>query len=224
MHTDTKSRESGNTILELALCLPLLSTLFFGTTALGIMGGRFVQVQQVCRDIDHMYSDAVDFTQTVPRNIVTQKLAAGVGMTDTGGNGVVILSKITTVFLADCAGAGLTGGQCANADLPVFMNRIYIGDKTLRASSFGTPNAAILDAAGNIKSSVYMQNTDSTVRTAGFEALFDDAVQRVTGSAPSPPAMNDGDVIHLAECYFKYPDISFLGWTSGGAYARFMFR
>jgi TadE-like protein len=219
-----KYRQSGNTIMELAIVLPVLSTLFFGSTALGIMLGRYVQVVQVARDVAHMYSDGVDFTTTRPRNIVTQKLASGIGITDTAGNGVVILSKVTTVYPTDCTANGYTSGQCANQNQVVFINRIYIGDKTLRASAFGTPNAAILDSRGNISSSVYMQNTDSTVRAAGFEAAYDDAVQRATGSAPAIPAMAQGDIIDVVETYFKYPDIGFLGWTTGGAYTRYMFR
>jgi len=211
--------------MELAIVLPFISITFFGTVGLGIMIGRYVQVVHVARDVAHMYSDGIDFTQTVPRNIVTQKLALGAGMTDTGGNGVVILSKISTVYLVDCTAAGYTAGQCANQGLPVFINRIYLGNPSLRASAFGTPASGILDAQGNIAPSVYMQNTNSTVRTSGFEPILDDAVQRATGSAPTPPAERQGEVVYVVEGFFQYPDIGFLGWsTAGGAYSRYFYR
>src|SRR5438552_1461015 len=137
MQKHRRSRESGSGILELAIVLPMIGLTFFGTVGLGIMIGRYVQVVHVARDIAHMYSLGVDFTTAAPRNMLTQKLALGAGMTDTGGNGVVILSKITTVYLADCTAAGYTSGQCANQNLPVFTNRIYVGNSALRTSAFG---------------------------------------------------------------------------------------
>src|SRR5204863_9873597 len=89
MQKNRRSRESGSSILELAIVLPMIGLTFFGTMGLGIMIGRYVQVVQVARDIAHIYSSGVDFTTAGPRNMLTQKLALGAGMTDTGGNGVV---------------------------------------------------------------------------------------------------------------------------------------
>jgi hypothetical protein len=203
---------------------PCLVLMFFGSVGMGIMLGRYVQAVQVCRDIAHMYSDGVDFSQTANQNIIIQQLAQGTGITATGGNGVVYLSKISTVYQTDCDASGFSA-SCNNKGLPVFTQRVAFGQTSLRASDFGTPNAAILDGQGNITTSVYMKNTDSTVRTTGFEAALDDAVQRATGTAPTPPAQQQGDVAYVAEVFFTYPDIGFLGWsTAGGAYARFIFR
>jgi hypothetical protein len=225
MPTLRRSRQSGSTIAELALVLPLISVLFFGTTSLGIMIGRYVQAVQVTRDVCHMYSNGVDFTQPVPRNIVTQRLASGTGMTDTGGNGVIILSKVSTVYLADCNAAGYSSAQCVNQNQPVFVNRVYIGNQSLRSSAFGTPSSSILGSQGNIPASVYMRNTDSSVRANGFESVYGEAVRRATGVAPAPPAMQQGEVACVAEGYFQYPDISFLQRNSAsGAFRRFIFR
>jgi len=225
MQNARKSRQSGSTILEFAVVVPfIIAPLFWGSTAFGIMLGRYVEAVQACRDITHMLSDGVDFSQTTARNIAL-KLTAGTGMTDSGGNGVVILSKIQTVFQADCTATGYTVGQCANANVPVFINRITIGQASLRASQYGTPNAAILDTQGNISPSVFMQNTDSTVRANGFEADYDAAVLRALGTAATPPAMNQGDIACVGEIFFPYPDIGFLGSTAtGGAYKKFIFR
>jgi len=217
-----RSSESGNTLIEFAIVAPCLLLLFFGTIGLGLMMGRYVQTVQVARDVAHMYSNNVDFTQAANRNIVTQQLASGVGMTDTGGNGVVVLSKVITVYQADCNAVGLT---CTNLSLPVFTQRITIGQASLRTGDFGSPHSAILDAAGNIDASVYITNSDSSVRTTGFEAALDDAVLRATGAAASPPAQPQGDVAYVVEVYFQYPDIGYLGWsTAGGSYARFIFH
>lgn len=218
------SRERGSTIIEFAIVVPCLTLLFFGSAGLGIMLGRCVQAVQVCRDVAHMYSDGVDFSQAANQNIITQKLAAGTGMATNSGNGVVILSKITTVYQVDCDAAGY-GGSCNNLRLPVFTQRVVIGNPALRTSVFGTPSAGILDAAGNIAPGVYLRNTDPTVRTTYFESLLEDSIQRATGSAPAPPAQAQGEAVYVAEVFFQYPDIGFLGWTTaGGAYARFIFH
>jgi hypothetical protein len=217
-----RSSENGNTLIEFAIVAPCLLLLFFGTIGLGLMMGRYVQTVQVARDVAHMYSNGVDFTQATNRNIVTQQLASGVGMTDTGGSGVVVLSKVITVYQVDCNAVGLT---CTNLGLPVFTQRIVIGQASLRTGDFGAPSSAILDSAGNIDASVYITNSDSSVRTSGFEAALDDAVLRATGAAASPPAQPQGDVAYVVEVYFQYPDIGYLGWsTSGGSYARFIFH
>ncbi len=217
-----RNRQSGNTLVEFAIVTPCLLLLFFGSIGLGIMMGRYVQAVQVARDVAHMYSNGVDFTQASNRNIVTQQLASGTGMTDTGGNGTVVLSKIITIHQADCDAAGLT---CTNLGLPVFTQRITIGKSSLRPGDFGAPNSAILDATGNIDPTVYITNSNSTVRTSGFEAALDDAVQRATGAAATPPAQAQGDTAFVVEVYFQYPDIGYLGWsTASGAYARFVYH
>jgi Flp pilus assembly protein TadG len=222
MKRHANSKERGSTVVEFAIMIPGLMLLFFGVLGSGIMMGRYDQAVQVARDVAHMYSQGVDFTQTANQNIVIDQLAAGTGMTATGGNGVVILSQVHTVYQADCTAAAVT--PCTNVGLPVFVQRIVFGNAALRASNYGTPNSAILDAQGNISSSVYMTNSDGSVRTTGFEGALDSAVLRATGSAPTPPAQVQGDTAYLVEVVFQYPDIAFLGWsTAGGAYAYFIF-
>lgn len=217
-----KAQQCGSTLLEFAVVVPCLTTLFFGTVALGIMMGRYIQVEQMARDIAHMYSDGVDFTQTTPQNIIVQQLGAGTGMTTNGGDGVVILSQVQTVYASDCTAAGVS--PCTNQGLPVFTQRIVVGNSALKASVFGTPSAAILDANGNIAPSVYLSNSNSSVRTSGFEAALDAASISAggTGTAPAQPA---GNTAYTVEVFIQYPDIAFLGWsTAGGAYTRFIFQ
>lgn len=217
-----KVTQCGSTLLEFAIVVPCLVTLFFGTVGLGIMMGRYIQVEQMARDIAHMYSDGVDFTQTTPQNIIVQKLGAGSGITATGGDGVVILSQVQTVYLSDCTAAGVS--PCTNQGLPVFTQRIVVGNSALKSSVFGTPSAGILDASGNIAPTVYLSNSNSSVRTSGFEAALDAAAVSAGGSgtAPAQPA---GNTAYVVEVFVQYPDVGFLGWTTtGGAYTRFIFQ
>src|SRR5580692_2932160 len=140
--TKRNSLQRGSSVLEFAIVIPGLMLLFFGVVGAGIMMGRYDQAVQVSRDVAHMYADGVDFTQTANQNIVINQLAAGTGMTATGGNGVVILSQIRTVYQVDCTAASVS--SCTNINLPVFVQRILFGNSSLRTSSYGTPNPAIL--------------------------------------------------------------------------------
>jgi hypothetical protein len=221
MYRRRRGRQSGSTIMEFAIVMPCLVMLFFGTIGLGILMGRYIQAVQVARDVAHMYSDGVDFTQTTPQNIIVQQLALGTGITATGGNGVIILSQIHTIYQVDCTAAGVS--PCTNLGVPVFTQRVVVGNSTLRTSVFGTPSAGILDATGSISPAVYLSNSDPSVRAAGFEAALD-AAQISAGGAGTAPAQAQGSAAYVVEVFFKYPDIGFLGWgTSGGAYTRFIF-
>lgn len=227
--------ESGSAVLELALIFPFLTLLLFGSVGIGIMLGRYIQCEQICRDVAHMFSDGVDFSQAANQNIIIQQLALGTGITATGGNGVIILSKISTVYQADCNAAGY-GTQCVNLGLPVFVNRITIGNSSLLSSYFGTPSSTLMDTEGNISPSVYMTNADPSVQTTNFAAQLSNAITRAgattPGTAPScgntgaSPvcAQTDSEISYVCEVYLQYPDISFLGFTTaGGAYMRFVF-
>jgi Flp pilus assembly protein TadG len=212
-------------LLEFAVVAPCLVMLFFGTVGLGIMLGRYIQAEFACRDIAHMYSDGVDFTQTTPQNIIVQQLAAGTGITATGGTGVVILSQVMTVYQADCNASGYTS-QCTNLGIPVFTQRIYVGNSTLHSSAFGTPTSTLMDSEGNISPSVYITNSDSSVQATGFATALSNALTTASVTLPAPPQYPEpqGDSVYVVETFFPYPDIGFLGWsTAGGTYARFMF-
>jgi Flp pilus assembly protein TadG len=210
----TRSRKAGSAMIEFAVVAPALVMLFFGTVSFGLMLGRYIQAVQVCRDLTHMYSDGIDFSQAGYQNIALQ-LAQGSGMTATGGNGVAIFSQVMTVYQSDCNAAGFQN-TCQNLGQSVFTQRLYIGNQSLRSSAFGTPAAALMNGQGDIASSVYLQNTNSSVIANGFTALLTASGQ--TGGLPQ------GQVAYVVEVFFTYPDISYLGnSTNGGAYVRFIF-
>ncbi len=199
-----RSSEQGSTIVEFAIITPLLVLLFFGSVGLGIMMGRYIQTIQVCRDVAHMYADGVNFTDTHSQDIVTQQLASGTGMTNTGGNGVVILTKIKTIYQADCDAAGFTS-NCVNIGLAVIIQRITFGQPSLRASSFGTPTSTLMDSLGNIAPSVYIKNTDASVQATAFTPLL----------AAAGTSQQQGDTAWVTEVFFTYPDIGYLGTEYG---------
>lgn len=206
-----RRRQRGSTITEFALVFPFMVAMFFGTVGVGISMIRYIQAVQVCRDLAHMYSDGVDFTKTQNQNIAVQ-LAQGTGMTVSGGTGVVMFSKISTVYAADCTASGLAG--CGNQGQAVVTNRVVVGNPAILGSQFASPSPAnIMDAQGNISANNYM-NANSTVRAPLLTSLF-------TAAGTS---QQQGDVANVTEVYFQYPDISFLGGsTPSGVYMRFIF-
>ena len=120
-------------------------------------------------------------------------------MTTAGGNGVLILSEIIHIYAADCAGGGYTNAQCVNLDQNVFLNRIVIGNSTLRQSNFGTPNPAYLTANGNIGPTDYLTKSDDVA--TNFTSI----------------SLADGQVAYVVEGYFASPLLSFLGnWDQNG--------
>jgi len=204
--------ERGNALLEFAAVSIVIIPLFFGMVGAGIQLGRMNEAVQICRDAAHMYARGVDFSQVSNQNILVN-LATGTGMTVNGGNGVVIMSQIIEVYQADCTAAGLTAGQCTNLGKLVFANRLVTGNSGLRASNYGTPPAALIDAQGNIAASDYLTKPTLVL----------------TGSMPTELTnagltLNDGDIAYLTEFYESMPDLTFLGIAgSSGVYAKAVF-
>ena len=211
MRAHRNRSEKGSAMLEFGLVVLLLVPLLFGTVGFGINLGNMLQSAQITRDVAHMYSRAVDFSLTQNKNIAVNLVQGMGGMTVNGGNGVLILSQVREVYLADCIAVGLSAGQCTNLGKRVFTNRIVIGNSSLRASNFGTPNATYVTADGSISSANYLTRTDLVATN------FDDTVL--------PQA--DGDVAFVVEGYFATPDMSFLtsGFAEGnaGTYTRAIF-
>jgi hypothetical protein len=201
------AQQLGMAVIEFALVVIVAVPLLFGTVALGVNLGRGIEVVQITRDVGHMYSLGVDFTSAGAQNVVN-KLAQGFDLSSTG-NGVLILSQITTVYQADCDAANLTN-QCTNLGEAVFMQRVVLGNTSLRTSAFGTPPANYVAASGNIAPADYYQQ--GSLIASGFHSVL---------------AQNQGDVAWVVEGYFQPTDISFLSsgfsQASGGTYVRVVF-
>ena len=196
--------------MEFALIAICAVPLFFGTVAMGVTIGRAVEATQVTRDVGHMYGYGADFTSAASQQLVTN-LAQGFDLSS-GGNAVLILSQITTVFQADCTAAGVS--PCTNLGQPVFTQRVVIGNSSLATSAFGTPPSSYIDSLGNISAANYC--AQASLVANGFGSVI---------------AQNDGDVAYLTEGYFSMPDLSFLAkgfmapssTSTGGFYVRAVF-
>jgi hypothetical protein len=144
-----KPSRRGSSLLEFVLAasfvfLPLLA----GTATVGMSMVRSIEVVALNRDAGHMFAEGVDFSQQGNRNILL-KIAGNLGITDSGGNGVIILSEID--------GTGLNTAVCAR--------QFVVGNAALRASSFVNPNPSLIDASGAVTNL-----NDPSVNAAAFTA------------------------------------------------------
>jgi hypothetical protein len=199
------SRRRGSALIELALTLSVMFPLLLGVGAIGIRLGRTLQATQLTRDVGHMYALGADFSLTGTQAIA-RTLSRDYDLSSSG-RAVLLFSRITKVQQTDCNAAGLH--SCPNRDLPVFTQRIVVGNASLRASAFGTPPANyVVASTGNISSANYC--AQASLVANGFDAVLPLAA---------------GQFATLVEGYFDMPDINFLNFpnTGGGYYVRFMF-
>jgi hypothetical protein len=179
----SRTRQRGNSLIEFSLVTVFLIPILVSTISIGFNTGRAIQVTQVTRDAAHMYARFVDFSLPANQQILL-RIASGLGMTATGGDGVVILSKITYIADSDCAGAGLTTAECTNRNQYVVMNRIVIGNAAHHASSFGTPLSNSLDSRGDTID--YLR--DTSVRAGDFGNIL---------------VLQSGEFAFVAEGFFR---------------------
>jgi hypothetical protein len=193
----------GSELVEFALLSTLLLPMLFGTFVVGTNLGRSIQVAQLSRDAGHMYARNVDFSATANQDIIV-RLAYGLGITRTAGNGNVIFSTVMHIGDPQCDAAGLTGGACVNRYQDVIIHRVVVGNPSIRASVFGTPATGLVGTDGNVAN--YL--TEPSVRASGFSTLL---------------VLQNGEVAYVAEAYVTAPDFSLPGYESTAVYARSIF-
>lgn len=201
-----RDRRRGNAMVEFALCLVFLAPLMLGTFNLGMNLARNLQVTQLARNAGHMYVRWVDFSIPESQQLIV-RLADGLNMTRTGGDGTVILSQVLVPAAADCTGAGLNAGACTNLNIPVIVHRIQFGNSSLKNSAFGSPDPSLIRGDGSIAVADYL--TDSRVRATGWSSVM---------------TLASGEIAYVSEVYVKTPAYN-IGDQGGveGVYARSIF-
>lgn len=193
-------------MIEAALCFTFLTPMFLGVVAIGINLIRSIVTMQVCRDAGSMFVRSVDFSKTGNQDMLV-KLAQGMNMTRTGGDGVIILSKLMKIGALQCADGSGTLADCTNNGQTVIVQRLYIGNQSLRTSSMGTPPSSLAGTDGSYDPEVYLKNTALAV--SGFNTLL---------------PLGDGETAYVSETYFAPPLSSIPGYGStAGSYARTIF-
>lgn len=191
-----EKRQRGNAIVEFALVVTFLMSLIFGTFSIGMTLTKSVQAGIVSRDAGAMFMRYVDFTLTANKDLLV-RLANGMGMTTTGGNGVVIMTQVTKVGTAQCTAGGLSAAQCTNSGRNVVVKRVTVGNTAIYTTTFGSPNASIVTSDGTITAANYLK--DSSARADAFSSVM---------------TLNDGEFAYISEAYFLTPEISLPGYRN----------
>ena len=191
-----RKTERGSAIVEFAFVAPFLCLLLLGTVSVGMTLTRSLQAGVVSRDCGMMFMRQVDFTLEQNRKLAV-KLASGMGMTTTGGDGAVVLTELLRIGADDCAAGGLSLAACSNFDQVVAVKRVTIGNASLFLSSFGTPAPSMIGPTGDIAVSNYL--TSVSVRAPNLTSLM---------------TLGAGERAFASEAYFLTPEINLPGYRS----------
>lgn len=196
------NKEKGNNILEFALVAMPTVIMLFGVVVIGLDLGRSVQVTQICRDAGAMYVRGLDFSQAGNQQVIV-RLGQSMNLQSSGGDGLVILSKVT--FLPDSSCGSPPSSTCTSGK-SVLMQRIIFGNNTLSGTHYTTAGTITQDAEGNVINYI----TDANAVIANF--------------ATNAFQMRPNEISYLAETYFRTPDVSMPGFQSNpGIYSQAFF-
>ena len=194
----------GSALIELALSLSFAFPLLLGVGSVGIRLARTLEATQLTRDVAHLYALGADFSLPGTQAIA-KKLSVDSNLSSTG-KAVLLFSRMYRVQQTDCTAAAVN--PCINLNLPVFTQRIVMGNPALRTSHFGTPAAGYIDSAGNITAANYCKQW--SLVAAGFDSVL---------------TLAAGQSTTVVEGYFAMPEINFLNLpnSGGGYYVRFQY-
>ncbi|HBY61206.1 MAG TPA: hypothetical protein DEH78_15395 [Solibacterales bacterium] len=182
-----------------------LIPMLLGTYSVGMMLVKSLQVIQVRNSAAQLFVKYIDLSVPANQELVV-RTASGLGMTRTGGKGVVILSQIVYVGEQQCASGGLTKDQCPNFGRFAFVKRVTIGNASLQipaagtavTSMLGTPSSAILNADGTI-------DLDDTLKH----------ISAIAANVPTDLPKDDAHYSFVAEAVFVAPELGVAGLNLG---------
>ncbi len=196
-----RKKERGSAFIEFLFTSLIWLPLLLGTIVFGINLVRAIQVGQLSRDSGHMYAYGIDFSQ--PQNLpVLQQLAGSLNIQQKGGDGAIVLSKITLVTQADCDAANV---PCTNLNKYVFTTVLSFGSNAYAKSKFGNPPIPCCDP-----SKPYQYMTDNQLVATNFPLLF-------------PQPYQSGEYAFVSEVTVNTQAINWSSFTNTGSYARSIF-
>ena len=198
-----RKSQGGNAILESTLCFIFLVPLLVGSVGIGMSLNRAIQANQVTRSAGHMYARGLKFAQTGNQQLLV-RMAAGLNLQLTGGDGVVILTRAIRIGDQQCTNGGVPLYQCTNRGQTVIASRIKFGNTSLRQSSYGNPSSSFFNSAGDAADVDYLKQ--SALVIPNFHSSL---------------ALADGETAYVAETFFSSAGTGF--GMGKGAYNRSIF-
>jgi len=192
-------KRRGVAMMELALVTGgILMPCLLGVIYIGSEFNRQLQVIQVTRDVGHMWSRKVDFTDAKIIALVP-KLAQGLNFQTGSGDGLIVLSKIEYLSTNECP----TG--CINLNRWVLLQRLNLGNPSLPdavSHYLPSPPSQYLNADGTVTTPD--EKNQPGLALSGFNSI-------TMTAAGVNPATNSiiwagypsGTPIYLVESYFK---------------------
>ena len=211
-------RQKGAAIVEFSLSLLFLVPLLLGTLVFGFRLIRNLEMEQIVRDIGHMYIRGVDFRNSGPQSNAAT-LAQGFDLSATGMS-VLVISQIKVIQQEDCDAANPgkpKGTLCTNLKNPVFTEQLMVGNTSLKIngvsvakSAFGVPplqsDKTVSDADQANTATAAAGNTDAGT---GFVKVIQ---------------LQPGEIAYLTEMLNATPELSITGLTGmPQIYARSVF-
>ena len=203
-----KSGERGVSLIEFTLLAVVWVPLLLGTFAIGTTMVKALQTIQIARDAASLASRGVDFSYPANQAMLA-RLGQDMGLTTTGGTGVVILSEITYIGKYQCLALNLVVDPTANPPVPttactnyqhfVFARRLVVGNAAVRNSAFGDPAAGLADATTGT-----IALTDQ-VKTSGARA--DQFALLPKPVEDGSDGFQAGQTAYLAEAAFQAPGV-----------------
>jgi hypothetical protein len=187
--------ESGVAIVEFSMSLLFLTPLLLGAFVFGFRLVNSIQMNQITRDLGHMYVEGINFRNSGPISNA-QTLASGFSLTSSGTS-VVILSQVKVEQQSDCDAADILplGIPCANLGKTVFIEQLTIGNTGAGSSVFGTPPTTTVNGVTN-EVSVANQAGSSSAVANGFASVL---------------ALNPGEIAYVAEMVNQTPALNIPG-------------
>jgi hypothetical protein len=213
MKSSTRRNRRGATVVEFTLSLLVLVPLLIGTLVFGFRLVRAQEMNQITRDLAHMYSRGLSFI-TLGATTESQTLAGEYNLTSSGTS-VVIFSTIQLETAAACLAA--TGSSsCPNLNQPVFTEQIAIGNASANSSFFGTPTST-----HSLTATTGVSNNYSTTVTLAAQASSSWAVATNFGAVLT---LTGGQVAYMAEMFNNTTGLSVSGLTGAPqVYSRAIF-
>lgn len=209
----TRRKDSGATIIEFSLSLAFMVPLLIGTFVFGFRLVQAQQIDQIARDLAHMYSRGIEFNTTGAAS-EAESLANQFGLTATG-NCALIFSTITLATTATCQAYNGTN-VCPNVNKPVFTEQIGIGNVTSNSSVFGTPTSG-----GSLTATPGVSNDYSNSVSTTDQAKSNWALANGFGSVLT---LTSGQTVYVVEMFDHTPALSVGGITGQPlVYARAIF-
>ena len=208
-----RASQHGIEAIEFGLLFVFLLPPFVWMFQNGMNFLRFNKSTDVARSASLLFVKGLDFTLPGNQDIIS-RVASGLDLQTsstatangvTTGSGLLVFSVVQYVGLTTCA-------NCTNRGKYVFLDRIYVGNKTLAIS--GTTVASALGSPSNTDWSSTTGVVSNTQTDAGAQVL--------SGSTGNlPVSMGDGQIAYVVECFFKTQNgFGTGGFDSNGVYTR----